>query len=72
MANLHQAVDSRVYVAVGRGLWDWASQDVYEYLEGLQQGLGLNKVQGPVSLHAATPVSACLCASCSRHSLRLV
>ena len=45
MADLHQAVDSRVYIAVGRGLWDCASQDVYDYLEGLQEGLGLNKVQ---------------------------
>lgn len=45
MADLHQAVDRRVYVSVGRGLWDCASQDVYDYLEGLQEGLGLNKVQ---------------------------
>lgn len=45
MANLHQVVDSRVYVSVGRGLWDCASQDVYDYLEGLQEGLGLSKVQ---------------------------
>lgn len=44
MANLYQAVNSRVYVSVGRGLWDCASQDVYDYLEGLQEGLGLNKV----------------------------
>ena len=45
MADLYQAVDSRVYVAVGRGLWDCASQDVYDYPEGLQEGLGLKKVQ---------------------------
>lgn len=48
MADLYQAVDSRVFVSVGRGLWDCASQDVYDYLEGLLEGLGLNKVQ---SLH---------------------
>ena len=45
MTSLYQAVDSRVYVSVGRGLWDCSSQDVYEYLEGLQEGLGHNKVQ---------------------------
>lgn len=45
MADLYQAVDSRVFVSVGRGLWDCASQEVYHYLEGLQEGLGLNKVQ---------------------------
>ena len=44
LADLFQAVDNRVYIAVGRGLWDCASQDVYDYLEGLQEGLGLNKV----------------------------
>lgn len=45
MASLYQAVDSRVFVAVGRGLWDCASQDVYDYLEGPQEGLRVNKVQ---------------------------
>ncbi|KAL0048962.1 hypothetical protein WJX82_003343 [Trebouxia sp. C0006] len=43
LANLLKVVDNRVYVSVGRGLWDCASQDVYEYLEGLQKGLGLNR-----------------------------
>lgn len=44
LANLFKVVDNRVYVSVGRGLWDCTSQDVYEYLEGLQEGLGLNRV----------------------------
>ena len=39
LTYVHQVVDSRVYVAVSRGLWDHASQDVYDYLEGLQEGL---------------------------------
>ena len=45
MADLFQAVDSRVNAAVGRGLGGCASQDVYDYLQGLQEGLGLKKVQ---------------------------
>lgn len=44
LANLFKVVDNRVYVSVGGGLWDCASQDVYEYLEGLQEGLALNRV----------------------------
>ena len=44
LANLFKVLDSRVYVSVGRGLWDCTSQDVYEYLEGLQEGLGHNRV----------------------------
>ena len=44
LANLYKVVDSRVYVSVGRGLWDCSSQDVYEYLEGLQEGVGMNRV----------------------------
>jgi len=44
LASLFKVVDNRVYVSVGRGLWDCTSQDVYEYLEGLQEGLGLNRV----------------------------
>ena len=55
MADLYRAVDSRAYVSVGRGLWECASQDVYDYLEGLQEGLGLNKVQALL----VTPVPAC-------------
>ena len=47
LANLYHVVDSRVYVSVGRGLWDCSSQHVYEYLEGLQEGLGVNKVGLP-------------------------
>ncbi|KAA6421600.1 MAG: hypothetical protein FRX49_08543 [Trebouxia sp. A1-2] len=43
LANLFKVVDNRVYISVGRGLWDCTSQDVYEYLEGLQEGLGLNR-----------------------------
>ncbi|KAL0038366.1 hypothetical protein WJX77_003765 [Trebouxia sp. C0004] len=43
LASLLKVVDNLVYVSVGRGLWDCTSQDVYEYLEGLQEGLGLNR-----------------------------
>lgn len=43
LANLFKVVDNRVYVSLGRGLWDCTSQDVYEYLEGLQEGLELNR-----------------------------
>lgn len=52
LANLFKVVDNRVYISVGRGLWDCTSQDVYEYLEGLQEGLGLNRVcSGFASMH---------------------
>ena len=44
LANLFKVLDSRVYVSVGRGLWDCTSQDIYDYLEGLQEGLGHNRV----------------------------
>jgi len=61
LANLYQVVDSRVYVAVGRGLWDCTSQDVYEYLEGLQEGLGLNRVSKRTLLrHMQLPISLML------------
>lgn len=61
MANLYQAVDSRVYVSVGRGLWDCSSQDVYEYLEGLQEGL--DTVQSIVYIWLFCIVSFGRCAS---------
>lgn len=64
MADLHRAVDSRVYVSVGRGLWDCASQDVYDYLEGLQEGLELNKVQALL----VTPVPVCFACEFSRET----
>ena len=52
LANLFKVVDNRGYVSVGRGLWDCTSQAVYEYLEGLQEGLGLNRVcSGFASMH---------------------
>lgn len=38
MMGLPRALDGRVYVAVGRGLWDFTSKEIYDYVEGLQEG----------------------------------
>ncbi len=38
MMGLTRALDGRVYVAVGRGLWDFTAKEVYDYVEGLQEG----------------------------------
>ena len=57
LANLYKVVDSRVYVSVGRGLWDCSSQDVYEYLEGLQEGVGMNRVSKVYSSPACSSMA---------------
>ena len=38
MGALRGALDGRVYVAVGRALWDYVGKDLYEFVEGLQVG----------------------------------
>jgi hypothetical protein len=38
MMGLPRALDGRVYVAVGRGLWDFTAKEIYDYVEGLQEG----------------------------------
>jgi hypothetical protein len=38
MMGLPRALDGRVYVAVGRGLWDLTAKEIYDYVEGLQEG----------------------------------
>ena len=38
MEGLKQHLDSRVYVALGRGLWDCTARDVFRYTEALQEG----------------------------------
>jgi len=35
-ANLQAALDSRVFVAVGRGLWDFIGRQLYDFIEQLQ------------------------------------
>ena len=35
--GLTRLLDSRVYVALGRGLWDFTAKDVYDYVESLQE-----------------------------------
>ena len=35
--GLTRMLDARVYVALGRGLWDFTAKDVYEYVESLQE-----------------------------------
>ena len=38
MTNLRQVLDARVYVALGRGLWDCTAREVFDYVEDLQEG----------------------------------
>ena len=35
--GLMRLLDSRVFVALGRGLWDFTAKDVYDYVESLQE-----------------------------------
>ena len=45
VAELAGAVDGRVLVALTRGLWELTAREIFEYLEGLQEGFGDTKVQ---------------------------
>ena len=47
MARLAHALEGRVYVAVCRGLWDFTAKEVFDYVEGLQEGRE-HKVPSPV------------------------
>ena len=38
MGRLARALEGRVYVAVCRGLWDYTAKEVFDYVEGLQEG----------------------------------
>jgi hypothetical protein len=40
MANLASALDSRVFVATGRGLWDFVGRDLLNFVENLQVSTG--------------------------------
>ena len=44
MARLALTLEGRVYVALCRGLWDLTAKEVFEYVEGLQEGRE-NKVE---------------------------
>lgn len=48
MGRLARALEGRVYVAVCRGLWDFTAKEVFDYVEGLQEGKE-NKVMSPSS-----------------------
>ena len=45
--GLTRLLDARVYVALGRGLWDFTAKDVYDYVESLQEDRH-NKVRSAV------------------------
>lgn len=36
--SLTRTLDGRVYVAVGRGLWDFIAKEIYDYVDSLQEG----------------------------------
>ncbi|WIA31955.1 hypothetical protein OEZ86_002812 [Tetradesmus obliquus] len=38
LTNLAAALDGRVFVATGRGLWDFIGRDLLEFVENLQEG----------------------------------
>jgi len=38
LVNLAAALDSRVFVAMGRGLWDFVGRDLLKFVENLQVG----------------------------------
>ena len=38
LSGLQRSLDGRVYVAVGRGLWDFTSKEIYDYVDSLQEG----------------------------------
>lgn len=54
LALLLRSLDGRVYVAVGRGLWDFTSKDIYDYVDSLQEGK-----ENKVSLFDAT-ITSCV------------
>ena len=35
---LTRSLDGRVYVALGRGLWDFTAKEIFDYVESLQEG----------------------------------
>lgn len=37
MQNLRQVLDARVFVSLGRGLWDCTAREVFDYTEELQE-----------------------------------
>lgn len=50
LTNLAAALDGRVFVATGRGLWDFIGRDLLEFVENLQ-----------VSVEVACSEMSCLC-----------
>ena len=37
LGSLTQTLDGRVYVAMGRGLWDFTAREIYEYADELAE-----------------------------------
>lgn len=60
LALLLRSLDGRVYVAVGRGLWDFTSKEIYDYVDSLQEGKE-NKVRRRLSLLVFHLCSLFLC-----------
>ena len=59
LAALLRSLDGRVYVAVGRGLWDFTAKDIYDYVDSLQEGKE-NKVSAyALSVHLVGTKLAC-------------
>ena len=46
LGSLTQTLDGRVYVAMGRGLWDFTAREIYEYADELAESKE-NQVQPP-------------------------
>lgn len=46
LGSLTQTLDGRVYVAMGRGLWDFTAREIYEYADELAESKE-NQVKSP-------------------------
>ncbi len=62
LSGLQRSLDGRVYVAVGRGLWDFTSKEIYDYVDSLQEGKE-NKVRQHGGLHQSRAGEAGLASS---------
>ena len=54
--GLTRTLDGRVYVALGRGLWDFTAKDIFDYVESLQEGQ-----EHQVGARRAAPLLAAQC-----------
>lgn len=64
LCNLAAALDSRVFVATGRGLWDFIGRDLLGFVENLQVGRAACHASGQ-RFHVQMTAMSVGCAGCS-------